>query len=43
MREDVARVGLHGDFLELAELLRDALEHRLPPGSDRRTIRGLPG
>jgi hypothetical protein len=29
MREDVARVGLHGDFLQFAELLRRALEHGL--------------
>jgi hypothetical protein len=27
MREDIARVRLHGDFLQLAELLRDSLEH----------------
>jgi hypothetical protein len=27
MREDVARVGLHGDFLQFAELRRDSLEH----------------
>ena len=27
MRENVARVGLHGDFLQLAELRRRALEH----------------
>jgi hypothetical protein len=27
MREDIARVRLHGDFLQFAELLRDSLEH----------------
>ena len=27
VREDVARVGLHGDFLQFAELRRDSLEH----------------
>ena len=27
MREDVARVRLHGDFLQFAELRRRALEH----------------
>ena len=27
MREDIARVRLHGDFLQLAELWWDSLEH----------------
>ena len=27
MREDVARVRLHGDFLQFAELRRNSLEH----------------
>ena len=27
MREDIARVGLHGDFLQFAELLRESLKH----------------
>ena len=31
MREDVARVRLHGDFLQFAELRRGALEHGVPP------------
>ena len=30
MREDVARVGLHGDFLQFAELRRELLEHGVP-------------
>ena len=28
MREDVARVGLHGDFLQFTELRRSSLQHR---------------
>ena len=36
MREDVARVRLHGDFGQFAELLRRSLEHRASPLIPRR-------
>jgi hypothetical protein len=31
MRKDIARVRLHGDFLQFTELLRHPIQHRLPP------------
>jgi hypothetical protein len=31
MREDIARVRLHGDFLQFAELLRHPIQHHFPP------------